>query len=108
MYVLNGIFSRVNFCTMLTQFFAFQKKWIIDPEIVKPANQMNWAMHLLGELRRNRRSKLKKKCYPKDALKEEVIEKQPSWADVQDYRALVDYWFDSKTKVVLFSCFIIF
>ena len=65
---------------------------------------MNWAMHLLGELRRNRRSKLKKKCYPKDALKEDVYENKPSWADEQDYRALVDYWFDPKTKVALFSC----
>ena len=53
--------------------FAFQKKWIIDPEIIKPVNQINWAMHLLGELRRNRRSKLKQKCDPKDALKEAVI-----------------------------------
>ncbi|XP_050273733.1 uncharacterized protein LOC126716790 [Quercus robur] len=75
-----------------------EKKWIIDPEIISPANQMNWAMHLLGELRRNRRSKLKKKCYPKDALKEDVYTRKPEWADEQDYRALVDYWFDSKTK----------
>lgn len=30
--------------------FAFQKWWIIDPTIVPPPNQMNWAMHQLGEL----------------------------------------------------------
>ncbi|XP_030927416.1 uncharacterized protein LOC115953761 isoform X3 [Quercus lobata] len=78
-----------------------EKKWIIDPEIIKPTNQMNWAMHLLGELRRNRRSKLKKKCYPKDALKEDVIKNIPTWADEQDYNALVDYWFDSKTKTLI-------
>ena len=69
---------------------------------------MNCAMHLLGELRRNLRSKLKKKCYPKDASKEDVIKNKPSWADEQDYHALVDYWFDFKTKVALFSCSIIF
>ena len=65
-------------------------------------------MHLLGELRKNQRSKLKKKCYPKDASKEDVIKKKPAWADKQDYDALVDYWFDSKTQVSLFSCSIIF
>ena len=69
---------------------------------------MNWAMHLLGELRKNQRSKLKKKCYPKDASKEDVIKKKPAWADKQDYDALVDYWFDSKTQVSLFSYSIIF
>ena len=79
--------------------FAFQNRWIIDPEIIHPANQMTWAMHLLGELRRNRRTKLKKKCYPKDALKAEVIKNKPGWADTQDYAVLVDYWFDENTQV---------
>ncbi|KAL0010168.1 hypothetical protein SO802_005276 [Lithocarpus litseifolius] len=37
-----------------------EKRYIIDPNIVAPPNQMAWAMHLLGELRRNRRTKLKK------------------------------------------------
>ena len=69
---------------------------------------MNWAMHLLGELKKNRRSKLKKKCYPQDASKEDVIKKIPAWAQKQDYDALVDYWFDSKMQVSLFSCSIIF
>ncbi|KAK9981939.1 hypothetical protein SO802_035201 [Lithocarpus litseifolius] len=45
-------------------------------------------MHLLGELRRNRRAKLKKICYPKDASKEEVIGKIPQWDDTQEYAAL--------------------
>ena len=40
--------------------FAFQKLYIIDPIIVAPPNQMEWAMHQLGGLRRNRRTKLKK------------------------------------------------
>ena len=71
--------------------FAFQKKWIFDPVIIKPSNQMRWAMRLLGELRRNRRTKLKKKCYPKDASKEAVILAKPAWADKQDYEVLVDY-----------------
>ncbi|KAK9981942.1 hypothetical protein SO802_035204, partial [Lithocarpus litseifolius] len=78
-----------------------EKRWIIDPEIIHSANQMNWAMHLLGELQRNRRTKLKKKCYPKDALKEEVIEKKPDWADTQDYAVLVDYWFDPNTQTLV-------
>ena len=40
--------------------FAFQKRYIIDPTIVVPPNQMGWAMHQLGELRRNLMTKLKK------------------------------------------------
>ena len=40
--------------------FAFQKRYIIDSTVVAPPNQMGWAMHQLGELRRNRRTKLKK------------------------------------------------
>ena len=88
--------------------FAFQKQWIIDPKIIRPANQMNWAMHLLGELTRNRRRKLKKKCYPKDVSKEDVIKSKPAWADKQHYKELVDYWFLPTTQVSLFSCSIIF
>lgn len=75
-----------------------QKKWIINPEIIHPANQMMWAMHLLGELRRNRLTELKKKCYPKDASKEEVLAKIPEWADAQQYAELVDYWFHPDTQ----------
>ena len=88
--------------------FTFQKKWDIPAEIILPANQKNWALHLLGELRRNRRSKLKKKCYPKDALKEDVIRAKPDKVDRLQYEALVDYWFSSATKVSLYSCSIIF
>ena len=84
--------------------FVFQKKWIIDAEVIAPANQMSWAMHLLGELRRNRRTKLKKTCYPKDASKEEVLAKIPDWADVQHYAQLVDYWFHPDTQVQLLAC----
>ncbi|KAK9986366.1 hypothetical protein SO802_031317 [Lithocarpus litseifolius] len=78
-----------------------EKRWIIDPEIIQPANQISWALHLLGELRRNRRTKLKKKCYLPNALKEEVIGKIPRWADEQDYAALVDYWFLPSTKTLI-------
>ena len=89
--------------------FAFQKKWMFEPEIIKPPNQMAWAMHLLGELRRNQRTKLKKKKYKlKDASKQDVKLAKPDWADKQDYEELVDYWFDSKTVVSIFSCSIIF
>uniref|UniRef100_A0A7N2MYU4 Transposase n=1 Tax=Quercus lobata TaxID=97700 RepID=A0A7N2MYU4_QUELO len=37
-----------------------EQRYIIDPTIVKPPNQIGWAMSQLGELRRNRRTKLKK------------------------------------------------
>ncbi|KAK9996614.1 hypothetical protein SO802_021300 [Lithocarpus litseifolius] len=65
--------TRVPHKNKEDSWIEIEKRWIIDPEIIHPANQMNWAMHLLGELRRNRRTKLKKKCYPKDALKEETL-----------------------------------
>ena len=52
--------------------------------------------------------KKKKKYYPKDASKEDVKLAKPNWADKQDYKVLVDYWFDSKTVVSIFSCSIIF
>nr|POF19531.1 hypothetical protein CFP56_47710 [Quercus suber] len=78
-----------------------QKKWIINPEILHPANQMTWAMHLLRELRRNLHTKLKKKCYPKDASKEKVLAKIPGWADVQQYADLVDYWFHPNTQTLV-------
>lgn len=88
--------------------FAFQKKWEIHPEVLPPANQMSWAMHLLGELRRNRRTKLKQKLYTEGATKEEVLAKIPAWAEPQQFADLVDYWFDPKTEVQPFSCSIIF
>ena len=50
----------------------------------------------------------KKKYYPKDASKEAVKLAKPDWVDKQDYKVLVDYWFDSKTVVSIFSCSIIF
>ena len=88
--------------------FAFQKKWIFDPIIIEPPNQMRWAMHLLGELRRNRRTKLKKKYQVKAASIRDVKLAKPHWADMQDYEELVDYWFDPKMVVSIFSCSIIF
>ncbi|KAK9987567.1 hypothetical protein SO802_027806 [Lithocarpus litseifolius] len=93
--------TRVPQKNKLDCWIEIEKRWIIDPEIIQPANQMSWALHLLGELRRNRRTKLKKKCYLPNALKEEVIGKIPRWADEQDYAALVDYWFLPSTKTLI-------
>ena len=33
---------------------------------------------------------------------------KPHWANMQDYEELVDYWFDPKMVVSIFSCSIIF
>nr|POE59431.1 hypothetical protein CFP56_08256 [Quercus suber] len=44
-------------------------------------------------------SKLKKKCYPKDALKEDVIQNKPAWADKLQYDELVDYLSTTKECV---------
>ena len=69
---------------------------------------MAWAMRLLGELRRNRRTKLKTKHKVKDASIQDVKLAKPHWTDKQDYEELVDYWFDPKMVVSIFSCSIIF
>ena len=65
-------------------------------------------MRLLGELRRNRKTKLKKKYKVKDTSIRDVKLAKPHWADKQDYEELVDYWFDPKMVVSIFSCSIIF
>ncbi|KAL0004202.1 hypothetical protein SO802_011763 [Lithocarpus litseifolius] len=93
--------TRVSHKNKVDSWIEIEKRWIIDPQIIHPANQMNWAMHLLGELRRNRRTKLKKKSYPKDALKEEVLKNILKWADIEEYAALVDYWFDPNTQTLI-------
>ncbi|KAF3962526.1 hypothetical protein CMV_012969 [Castanea mollissima] len=99
--------------TLLTRIWSFppnmkieyswteiEKRWIIDPEIIQPADQMTWAMHQLGELRRNRRGKLKRKCYKDGALREDVIQSRPTWADEQEFIQLVDYWFHEDTRTL--------
>ncbi|KAL0016600.1 hypothetical protein SO802_003669 [Lithocarpus litseifolius] len=37
-----------------------EKRYLIDLDIVQPPDQMGWAIHILGVLKRNRRTKLKK------------------------------------------------
>ena len=88
--------------------FAFQKRWIIDPAIVPPPDQMNWAMHQLGELRRGQRSKLKRECYKPGMTKEAVLLKKLLWANQQQYTPLANYWFLDKIQVLLLSCSIFF
>ncbi|XP_075650658.1 uncharacterized protein LOC142621223 [Castanea sativa] len=61
---------------------------------------MTWAMHQLGELRRNRQGKLKRKCYKDDASREDVIQSRPDWADETEFIQLVDYWFHEDTRTL--------
>ncbi|KAL4628567.1 hypothetical protein ACB092_05G248700 [Castanea dentata] len=83
--------TRVPTSHKVDSWTEIEKRWIIDPEIIQPADQMTWAMHQLGELRRNRRGKLKRKCYKDDALRADVIQSKPDWADEQEFIQLVDY-----------------
>ena len=53
--------------------FAFQKQYLIDPTIVAPLDQMEWAMHQLGDLRRNRRTKLKKNHKKRGMTREQIL-----------------------------------
>ena len=83
--------------------FVFQKQYIIDPTIVTPPNQMGWAMHQLGELRRNRRTKLKKDHKKLGLTREQVLASQPPEVIITQWTEMVDYWFNDKTKVLLLS-----
>ena len=81
--------------------FGFQQRYLIDPDIVDPSDQYGWAMHQLGVLRRNRRTKLKKIHCKRDMTKEQVLAKIPPKLDLVQWAELVNYWFDQKTVVLL-------
>ena len=81
--------------------FAFQKRYLIDPDIVDPSDQYGWAMHQLGVLRRNQRTKLKKIHCKHDMTKEQVLAKKLPKLDLVQWAELVNYWFDQKTVVQL-------
>ena len=88
--------------------FAFQKRYLIDPEIVAPFDQYGWAMHQLGVLRRNRRTKLKKVYCKHEMTTEQVLAKKLPKLDLLQWAELVNYWFDEKTVVLLLYSFISF
>ena len=81
--------------------FAFQKRYLIDSDIVDPSDQYGWVMHQLGVLRRNRRTKLKKVHCKHDMTKEQVLAKKPMKLDLVQWAKMVNYWFDEKTVVLL-------
>lgn len=54
-----------------------EKRYLIDPDIVKPPDQMGWAMHILRVLKRNRRTKLKKVHIKREVTKEQLLAKTP-------------------------------
>ncbi|KAK9991885.1 hypothetical protein SO802_026870 [Lithocarpus litseifolius] len=74
-----------------------EMRYIIDPNIVAPPNQMAWAMHLLGELRRNRRTKLKKAHVKIGLTREQVLASHPTTVMKAQWIEMVDYWFNQKT-----------
>lgn len=59
-----------------------EKWYLIDPDIVAPPNQMEWAMHQLGVLRRNRRTKLKKDHKKCGMTEEQVLANKPLAVDL--------------------------
>nr|POE61168.1 hypothetical protein CFP56_60157 [Quercus suber] len=63
---------------------------------------MGWAMHILGVLRRNQRSKLKKDHIKEGVTKEEVLAKETPPRVMEDqWTEMVNYWFHEKTVVPL-------
>ena len=80
--------------------FAFQQRYLIDEDIVKPPDQKGWAMHILGVLRRNRRTKLKK-IHVRGRTKEQVLARTPRRVMAEQWVEMVNHWFDEKTVVLL-------
>nr|POF03638.1 hypothetical protein CFP56_67969 [Quercus suber] len=79
-----------------------EKRYLIQPNIVKPPNQMGWAMHILGVLKRNQRSKLKKDHIKEGVTREEVLAKETPPRVMEDqWTEMVNYWFHEKTVVPL-------
>ena len=59
-------------------------------------------MHILGVLRRNRRTKLKKDHIKLGMTKEEVLAKQTPPRVMEDqWTEMVNYWFNEKTVILL-------
>ncbi|KAL0000629.1 hypothetical protein SO802_014410 [Lithocarpus litseifolius] len=90
-----------HLCLLLGRVFRTKTKKIAGSRLRYYEIKLLFIVMYSRELRRNRRTKLKKKCYPKDALKEEVIKNKPAWADTQDYAVLVDYWFDPNMQTLV-------
>ncbi|KAL0015367.1 hypothetical protein SO802_002436 [Lithocarpus litseifolius] len=75
-----------------------EKRYLIDPDIVQPPDQMGWAMHILGVLRRNRRTKLKKDHVKVGVTKEQLLAAvTPPGVMEEQWREMVNYWFHEKT-----------
>ena len=62
---------------------------------------MGWAMHILGVLRRNRRTKLKKHHVKLGVTKEQVLAKTSPRVMEDQWTKMVNYWFHEKTVVLL-------
>ncbi|XP_065623621.1 uncharacterized protein LOC136064984 [Quercus suber] len=58
---------------------------------------MEWAMHQVGVLRRNRRTKLKKDHYKSEMTKEQVLTNKSPTVDKVQWTEMVNYWFLDKT-----------
>nr|XP_023897328.1 uncharacterized protein LOC112009219 [Quercus suber] len=61
---------------------------------------MAWAMHQLGFLRRNRRTKLKKDHYKRGMTKEQVLANKLLTVDKVQWTEMVNYWFLDKTQIL--------
>ncbi|KAK9985059.1 hypothetical protein SO802_034584 [Lithocarpus litseifolius] len=77
-----------------------EKRYLIDPDIVVLPDQMEWAMHQLEVLRRNRKTKLKKDHYKRGMTKEQVLANKLSTVDKVQWTEMVNYWFLDKTMLL--------
>ncbi|KAL0007408.1 hypothetical protein SO802_008910 [Lithocarpus litseifolius] len=70
-----------------------ERRWAIPADKVPLVEQEDWAMQLLGHLRRARRTLLKKEHCLESMSKQEVMDNIPNNCDEEQWKKLVEYWF---------------
>ncbi|KAK9983008.1 hypothetical protein SO802_032533 [Lithocarpus litseifolius] len=89
--------KRQDRLPLMTMRHSPLKRYLIDLDIVQPPDQMGWAMHILGVLSRNRRTKLKKYHVKVGVTKEQLLADTPPGVMEDQWREMVNYWFLEET-----------
>nr|XP_023893446.1 uncharacterized protein LOC112005431 [Quercus suber] len=75
-----------------------ERRWAIPANKVPLEKQEDWAMQLLGLLRRACRTTLKKQKCLEGMSKQEVVANIPNNCDEEQWKKLVEYWFIEEVQ----------
>nr|XP_023922827.1 uncharacterized protein LOC112034251 [Quercus suber] len=75
-----------------------ERQWAIPANKVPLEKQEDWAMQLLGLLRRACRTTLKKQKCLEGMSKQEVVANIPNNCDEEQWKKLVEYWFIEEVQ----------